>query len=154
MGSNTFGSFKMGMWRLSVHTPDKKVLYLKIHRVHSWSCISWGRAQGGHLLRWLSEDPAAARAPERAQLCLLIFSIFSLHFPSALQRSIHLWVAEPCSARCLCPQPRCRKQGAILRCLHHHSGAGELLWKGKLGSSSSTKLRWEITFKTKRNHGF
>lgn len=35
-------------------------------------------------------SPDAARAAERAQLCLLIFSAFGLHFPSAMQNSIHL----------------------------------------------------------------
>lgn len=51
-------------------------------------------------------------------------------------------------------QHRCRKQGgSLLEHFHCHSGLGELLWKGKLGSYISSNLRGEIILKTKNPTG-
>lgn len=64
-----------------------------------------------------------------------------------MQCSIHLWVAE---GFCACsPGIESREifwDTSQFRCW-------SCFWKGKLGSSSSTKLRWEITFKTKITTG-
>lgn len=48
-------------------------------------CPAWELVKVG-----VREAAAAARASKRAQLCLLIFPTFRLHFPSAMQCSIHL----------------------------------------------------------------